>query len=347
MKYLFTFIASLCIATLSFAQNVSVKGRVIDNQTKQPIPGATVSIQTAEVKTDAKGFFELTVIPGDYAITIASEELAIYSANIKVPDNGLDLNDITMTAKSSAAEGSGVAEITLSDSDFDNDKSGQSISGLLHSANDAFVSAASFSLSAANFRVRGYDGADIMMYMNGLPLNDPENGRASYSEWGGLNNVTKNKDSQHGLNPSSYSLGTIGGETNINTCAGQIRKQNNLSYAMANKSYNHRLMYTYATGMQENGWAFVLSGSKRWAENGYAEGTWYDAYSYFLAAEKKLSDKHSLALTFLGSPYKRAMQAGAVQEVYDLTGTHYYNPNWGYQGDEKEMQKFVMFISHQ
>lgn len=329
---------SFCLIGQSFAQT-TVKGRAVDSQTKQPIPGVTVSIQTFETKTDAKGNFELSVVPGDYSITIVSEDLAAYTSNIKVPENGIDLGDIGMSAKSSNAEGTGVAEITLSDSDFDNDKSGQSVSGLLHSSNDAFVSAASFSLSAANFRVRGYDGADIMMYMNGLPLNDPENGRASYSEWGGLNNVTKNKDSQHGLTPSTYALGTIGGETNINTCAGQIRKQSNFSYAMANKSYNHRLMYTYATGMQENGWAFVLSGSKRWAENGYVEGTWYDAYSYFAAAEKRLSDKHSLALTFLGSPYKRAMQAGAVQEAYDLTGSHYYNPNWGFQGDEKRNAK--------
>jgi len=219
----------------------------------------------------------------------------------------------------------------LSDSDFDNDKSGQNISGLLHSANDAFVSAASYSFSSANFRIRGYDGENILMFMNGLPLNDPENGRASYSEWGGLNNVTRNKDSQHGLTPSDFSLGTVGGETNINVCAGQIRKQNNFSYALANKSYNDRIMYTYSTGMQENGWAFTLSGSKRWAQKGYVEGTWYDAYSYFAGAEKKLNDNHSVALTFLGSPYKRAMQAASIQEAFDLTGTNYYNPNWGYQ----------------
>jgi hypothetical protein len=333
MKFISFLMLSFCLIGQSFAQT-TVKGRAIDSQTKQPLPGVTVSIQTFETKTDAKGYFELSVAPGEYSITIVSEDLAPYTSNVIVPENGIDLGEIGMSAKSSNAEGSGVAEITLSDSDFENDKSGQSVSGLLHSASDAFVNASSYSLSAGNFRIRGYDGADIMMYMNGLPLNDPENGRASYSEWGGLNNVTKNKDSHHGLNPSSYAIGTIGGETNINTCAAQIRKQSNLSYAIANKSYDHRLMYTYATGMKENGWAFVLSGSKRWAINGYVDGTSYDAYSYFAAAEKKLSEKQSLAITFLGSPYKRAMQAGAVQEAYNLTGSNYYNPNWGLQGGE-------------
>jgi len=317
-----------------------VSGRVIDDQTKNPISGTTVNIQNFETKTDEQGKFEISVISGDYVITISSDEWASYSSLIKVPAGSLDLGDLSLKPKSSAiSEGNGIAEISLSDADVDNDKSSQNVSGLLHSSDDAFISAASFALSSGRFRVRGYDGENFLMFMNGLPLNDAENGRASYSEWGGLNNVTRNKDSRNGIAPSKYSLGTIGGETNINVCAGQIRKQNNFSYALANKSYNNRIMYTYSTGMQENGWAFVLSGSKRWAVNGYAEGTWYDAYSYFAGTEKKLSDNHSIALTFMGSPYKRAMQAGAIQEAYDLTGTHYYNPNWGYQDGEKRNAK--------
>jgi len=301
MKYLSILAIVVSITFQTFAQNVKVKGKVTDNQSKQPVSGASVVIQNKETKTNQNGEFEISVALGKYSIIITSDEISTYSTNVTVNESGIDLGEISVKNKSSNSE-SGVAEITLSDSDFDNDKSGQNISGLLHSANDAFVSAASYSFSSANFRIRGYDGENILMFMNGLPLNDPENGRASYSEWGGLNNVTRNKDSQHGLTPSDFSLGTVGGETNINVCAGQIRKQNNFSYALANKSYNDRIMYTYSTGMQENGWAFTLSGSKRWAQKGYVEGTWYDAYSYFAGAEKKLNDNHSVALTFLGSP---------------------------------------------
>lgn len=335
MKNILFIVLTFCLSAYMNAQNVTVKGRVVDDRTKNPVPGLTITIQTSEYKSDELGKFEIQVSPGDYVLTIASEDWAPYSSPIKVSEIGLDLGDIKLIAKSSeTSDASGVSEINLSDADNENDKSGQNISGLLHSSNDAFVSAASYNLSTMRFNVRGYDGENFLIFMNGLPMNDPENGRASYSEWGGLNNVTKNKESQHGLAPSQFSLGTFGGETNINVCAGQIRKQNNISYAFANRSYNHRIMYTYATGMQENGWAFVLSGSKRWAEKGYVPGTSYDAYSYFVGAEKKLSDKHSLGLTFLGSPYKRAMQAAATQEAFDLAGTNYYNSNWGYQDGE-------------
>ena len=335
MKYILIIVITFCLSAYVNAQNTTVKGRIVDERTKNPIPGLSVNIQTTEVKTDEYGKFEISVVNGEYILTISSDEWSSYTSEIKASGSEVDLGDITLKSKATpSVEAAGVAEISLSDADVDNDKSGQNISGLLHSSNDAFTSAASYNLSAARFNVRGYNGENILVFMNGLPMNDPENGRASYSEWGGLNNVTRNKESQQGLAPSLFSLGTIGGETNINICASQIRKQNNISYAFANRSYNHRIMYTYSTGMQENGWAFVLSGSKRWAEKGNIPGTWYDAYAYFLGAEKKFSDKHSLAINFLGSPYKRAMQAGATKEAYELAGTNYYNSNWGYQTGE-------------
>jgi hypothetical protein len=43
--------------------------------------------------------------------------------------------------------------------------------------------------------------------------------------------------------------------------------------------------------------AFTVSGSRRWANEGYIEGTFYNAYAYFVGAEKKINARHSLALT--------------------------------------------------
>jgi hypothetical protein len=91
--------------------------------------------------------------------------------------------------------------------------------------------------------------------------------------------------------------------------------------------------------MQKNGWAFTVSGSRRWGQEGYVDGTFYDAWAYFLGVEKKLSNRHSLAFTVYGAPTRRGMQGGTVQEVYDVVGSNYYNPNWGYQDGEKRNAK--------
>jgi hypothetical protein len=50
---------------------------------------------------------------------------------------------------------------------------------------------------------------------------------------------------------------------------------------------------------------------------------------------EKIMGKHSLSLTRLAAENITGRSAPSVEEVYDLAGTHYYNPNWGYQNGKK------------
>nr|HMT30412.1 hypothetical protein [Bacteroidia bacterium] len=74
-------------------------------------------------------------------------------------------------------------------------------------------------------------------------------------------------------------------------------------------------------------------------------GTYYDGWSYYLAAEKIINSAHSISLTTFGSPTERGKSSPAMQELYDIAGTNYYNPVWGYQ-DGKE-RNANLNISHQ
>ena len=94
-------------------------------------------------------------------------------------------------------------------------------------------------------------------------------------------------------------------------------------------------MLTHSTGLSKKGWAFSLSGSRRWAEEGYVPGTYYDGWSYFAAVDKRLGQNHLLSLTVFGAPTENGRQGAAVQEMMDLAGTHFYNPNWGFQNGKK------------
>jgi len=52
MKYLSILAIVVSITFQTFAQNVKVKGKVTDNQSKQPVSGASVVIQNKETKTN-------------------------------------------------------------------------------------------------------------------------------------------------------------------------------------------------------------------------------------------------------------------------------------------------------
>ncbi len=224
--------------------------------------------------------------------------------------------------------------ITLSVEEIEGDAEAYDISSLLQGSRDIYVSTAGYNFGAARYRIRGYDSENTMVMINGIPVNDPETGRAFYSTWGGLNDATRMSVGHSGIGVIRESFGAIGGVTNIVTRASEYSPTTRITYSNANRSYVHRGMFTHATGMQDNGWALTLSGSRRAAEEAYVKGTFYDAWAYFLSAERKLNENHSLGLIAFGAPSRTGRPGVATQEIYDLTGNNFYNPNWGYQNGE-------------
>jgi hypothetical protein len=342
LLFLFMFLTA---AIVMQAQNAKVSGTVFDSETGKVVSGATVQLGSVQAKTNSDGYFEFTNIPvGKTSVSITVEGYDTQTSTVEIISTETKLGAFSLKPVSFySSESSGISEVNLSSMDFEDENKGQNISGLLHSTSDVFVNTAGFTLGAAYFRMRGYDSENSLVYISGVPVNDPESGRPSWSEWGGLNDAMRNKEVVNGLGSSRFSFGSVGGVTNIITRAAMQRKQIKLSYALSNKSYSNRLMLTYSTGLMKNNWAFTLSGSRRWGNESYVDGVFYDAWAYFGSAEKKLNDAHSIALTVYASPTKRGMQGASTQECYDMLGTNYYNPNWGMQDGEKRNAKVKNF----
>ena len=225
-----------------------------------------------------------------------------------------------------------VPTVILMDSDFEESSTSvNDASTLLNSSRDVFNSVAAYNFGSMRYRVRGNDSKYSEVMINGISMNDPETGRPVFSNWGGLNDAFRNSVLVEGLGKTDAGFGGLGGLTAYSTRASQYRKQISVSYAFSNRSYNHRAMASIGTGEMGNGWYLMAAASGRYAGKGYTEGTFYQAYSYFLSVEKKINDKHSLDLTVFGAPSQRGGSTPVVQEAYDLVGSNYYNPAWGYQ----------------
>ncbi|HRO17129.1 MAG TPA: TonB-dependent receptor, partial [Ferruginibacter sp.] len=215
------------------------------------------------------------------------------------------------------------------------DGSAQNVSSLLSAGRDPFLNAATFKFNAVRFRIRGYDADMFSTYMNGIPMENLDNGFTPYGQWGGLNDVLRNRDVSHGLRNTPYAFGDFGGLTYIDTRASYQRQQTSFNYAVSNRNYNHRLMASHSTGLNKKGWAFTISGSRRWAEEGYTEGTYYDGWSLFAGVDKRINDKHLLSFVAFATPTENGRQGASVREMLDIAGDNYYNPYWGYQNGRK------------
>src|SRR3954463_13365729 len=74
--------------------------------------------------------------------------------------------------------------ISIDDNEL-NDASNQNISSVLTAGRDPFYNAATFNFSAARFRIRGYDADYISTYINGVPMDNLDNGYTPFGLWGG------------------------------------------------------------------------------------------------------------------------------------------------------------------
>lgn len=266
----------------------------------------------------------------------AIRPLAIFLAAILLVStaHSQQTTDTTVLEQLKEDVGDNIPVVTIDENDAQ-DGSAQNVSSVLTAGRDPFFNAASFKFSAIRFRIRGYDADLFSTYMNGAPMENLDNGFTPFGLWGGLNDVLRNRDNSLGLRAVPYAFGDLGGLNYIDTRASYQRNQTNINYAMSNRNYVHRFMFTHSTGLNKKGWAFSFSGSRRWAEEGFTDGTYYDGWSFYAGVDKRISAKHLLSAVVFATPTESGRQGSSVDEMRQISGTNFYNPFWGYQNGRR------------
>ncbi len=212
---------------------------------------------------------------------------------------------------------------------------------VLGSNSNIYASEVGYLFSPMRFRYRAFDQKYNEIFINGAPMNDLESGQFRYSLVGGLNNQTRDVESVLPFESNTFAMPAMGGSNNYNFRPSHFAAGHRIALSGANRNYKLRGMYTYNSGLSDNGWAFTGNVTYRWADEGYVEGTYYNSLSYFLGVEKIINDKHSLSLVTWGNPTERASQGGATDESYWLANDNQYNPYWGYQNGKKRNSRIV------
>lgn len=243
-------------------------------------------------------------------------------------------NNLTDSTRSVQGDGGSQLPMILLDENEDDPHADSHVPTVLTAGRDVFLTAAAFHFSITRFRTRGYDGKYSGTQFNGVPVNNPGDGITPWL-WGGLTDVIRNVQVSIGLRNHDLSFGNIGDEINIDARAWKQKEQTQFSYALANRSYQHRVMFTHTKGMNAKGWSYSVSGSTRYGSEGFVPGTAYSSGSYFLAVDKRLSGRDILSLVWLGASTVNGMRSAVAAEVAALLQTHYYNSYWGYQSGHK------------
>ena len=345
----------VCFASIySFAQQTTIRGIVKDMMTSQPIDAVLVQLEGTDLSTitDNQGAFAflLDVPLGEQILLLSKNGFLTARYPIVVSEGStLSLPDLMIEFDDSDDD---LFTITLSDDELNSDSSGaDNISGLLSASMDIFQRTAAFEFSQSFFRMRGLNTDNGTVLMNGIEMNKLFDGRPQWSNWGGINDVLRSQELSVGLSPSAYNFGGLLGLTNINLRASNYRSGGRVTYSSSNRSYTNRLMASYASGMLDGGWAYAFTLGRRWGDEGFQDGTFYDANSFFVSVEKKINNNHSLNLVGFYTPNRRGKSSPNTQEVFDLKGTA-YNEYWGWHDGEKRNSRIrriaepVIMLNH-
>ncbi|NJW52899.1 TonB-dependent receptor [Salinimicrobium sp. CDJ15-91] len=340
---------------IASAGGQTLTGRLVDEDTGQPLQGVHIKILNAALEqysdVDGKFLFQQDLPEGSFVIMCSKNGFFDRYFPVRISSEAIDLEVISLKPNLPELQQQ-TASISLADHELDEeDASYSNVAGLLQASKDVFLNAAAFDFSSTFFRPRGYDSELSKVLINGVEMNKFFNGRPLWSNWGGLNDVQRNQVFSQGSAASEVSFGGPAGTTNIIMRASQYAHGGKFSYAMANRSYTGRAMASYHSGLLPSGWAYSVSGAKRFAEESFVEGSTYNANSFFVSVGKRFNEAHDLNLTAFYTPNLRGKNSPNTQEVYELRGEQ-YNSYWGYQDGkirnsrQKEVAEPVMMLNH-
>ncbi len=338
------------------AQQPVINGRLVDAITDVPLPLVKIAVEGSFVQTfsNSEGFFSLelpTIDNTDLILVFSRNGFITKRFPVKFSNVDRELNDISLQPDP-FLEREQINSISLSDSDILSDEGDfDNISGILQATRDVYLNAAAFDFSQTFFRVRGLGSEYGKLLINGIEMNKAFDGRPQWSDWGGLNDVQRNQVFTNGLLPNDYAFGGLAGTTNFIMRASKYQKGSRFSFSSSNRSYTGRATATYASGEEKNGWFYAFSIGRRYAKEGYVDGTVYDANSFFLSLEKNISKVHSINFSGIYTPNTRGKSAPLTDEVFELKGRT-YNPYWGFQDGEirnsriKEVKEPILILNH-
>lgn len=337
MKFLFMlFIFSSVLS----AQNFQISGYVYDFQTKEPLIAANIFLLSVGkgAVTNNSGKYEISgLYAGDYKISASfigyesKDSLISLSGNMNLNiylDKTLLLIDGTVVKGTRAKFlETPIAFSELSSFDIEERLGSKSAISILEGVPGAFISEQGGGTGDLRLNIRGFDQTNIAVMINGIPINNPENGEIYWSNWAGIADVIDYVQIQRGLSASPYSVSSVGGMVNIVTSGvGGIKEGVKVKSEIGSNEY-FKNSVSFSTKLSGNIGFTGLISRKTW--EGYADQVFADEFTYYFSLGM-IFGKHSLEFQLVGAPQNHGQRlTPQTIKTWAARGLK-YNSDWGY-----------------
>ncbi|HEN20952.1 MAG TPA: TonB-dependent receptor, partial [Desulfobacteraceae bacterium] len=273
---LMSLLAIFVYATNAFGQQSTViKGKIVDPN-GESIVGANVYLEGTTIGTvaDLQGNFTLrTQTRGSHNLIISFVGMLQLERPVELSGSDIDMGTIVMQSDAvGLAEVSVFANIAIDRKTpvpvanikpaFIQERLGmQEFPEILKSTPGVYATKQGGAFGDSRVNIRGFNARNSAVMINGVPVNDMENGWVYWSNWAGLSEVTRTMQVQRGLGAAKIALPSLGGTINILTKTTDAESGGNIYYAVGNNGYT-KTGFTLSSGLTDDNWATTLSIAK-------------------------------------------------------------------------------------
>lgn len=336
--------------TLSVSAQNALSIKVLDNETKKSLQGASIVLtknQSKNLTTDRNGTSKFSGLPdGQYAITISYIGYSTEKKQIDLVQNtdleiflkprAIKTEEVLVMA-TRAKNNSSTTYKNISKQDIAKNNFGQDIPYLLDQTPSVVIgSDAGAGIGYTNMKIRGSDNARINVTLNGIPLNDAESMGSFFVNLPDFASSTESIQIQRGIGTSTNGAGSFGASLNIQS--NTLEKEPYVEFNNSFGSYNSwKNTLKVGSGLLSNKFAFNVRLS-RILSDGYIDRASSDLKSFYVDGGY-YSDKHILkAIVFSGKEKTYQSWYGTPEPRLnnDVEGMKDYAVNDGYTQLETE-----------
>jgi hypothetical protein len=356
------------LPTVFFAQQTStIKGKISDNSSDQPIVGAKINIQNKyRAFSNSEGFYELVNVPfGEYVMIVTMSTYDTVKVKLTI-NKSLVQRDVDLGGSVEFAEievignmvrdNVPIAVTRIPTQKIIEELGSRDLPMLLNGTAGVYATQQGGGDGDARINVRGFDQRNVGVMIDGVPVNDMETGSVYWSNWFGLDAITSQMQVQRGLGATKIAMPSIGGTINIltqgigNKKGGMLKQE----YSTGNML---RTTFSYNTGMTKSGWGLTVSGSYKQSD-GWVFGTPSQGFFGYGKLSKKIKN-HLITLSAFAAPqwhgqrsFNQAIQYFSEAKARELgapidTNVAFYdrgirfNQHWGYRTNEDGEQEIL------
>ncbi len=296
----------------------TISGRVV-NVHGEPLLGVSVvtNVTAVGTMTDKAGEFTLQLTDEVKRVTFSAVGFKprLFRVSEIPPTVTLDMmyyeiGNIVVTAERARPGITPIAFDNFSQDDIERDYTVGEFPLLLESTPNLYVyTDGSTPLGYSYVKIRGFDDKRIATYINGVPLNDPEDHATYFVDLPDFAANITDIQVQRGVGNSLYGDASFGGAINIVTSSLNRHRKVTLStgygeYTSGGKSVSdiYKQSLEYSSGLIDSRWLFGGRFSKQ-KTGGYRENSWYRGWSYYFSVAR-LDPRMVTELHIYGGPMR-------------------------------------------